>query len=214
MASGFITVKGLDKDAAEIDVRFWSPDTSASPPLLYTPAVMYDGVNGALVDTNAASLVTQTSIGFDVPVTITRPGNTTAYAANDVLGGALDLGVLGAASGTSMITSLQLEADIAALPSGQTTWILHFYNVTPPSALADNAAFDIPSGDRASYLGQLPIASLADQGSTLYVEANAINKQVKLPAGAHLFAYLVTVGAFTPNANSEVYKLTVHTVGL
>jgi len=160
--------------------------------------------------TNAVAL---TSGAFDVATTITRPANTTAYTANDVLGGALDLGVLGPSGAAIQINSLQLEADIAAVPAGQTTWILHLYNVTPPSATADNGAFDLPSGDRASYLGQIAIATMVGQGSTLYVEANNIGKQVKL-SGTHLFGYLVTVGGFTPAANSEVYKLTVHTVAL
>jgi hypothetical protein len=176
-----------------------------------TPGGGVSSVQG--VSGMTALSVTQTTVAFDVATTITRPANTTAYTANDVLGGALDLGVLGPSGAAVMITSLQLEADIAAVPSGQTSWIVHLYNVTPPSAIADNGAFDIASGDRASYLGQIPLAALVDQGSTLYVESNIINKQVKL-SGTHLFAYLVTVGGFTPNANSEVYKLTVHTVAV
>jgi hypothetical protein len=176
--------------------------------------------------TNAVSLTSgSASVGsvslnsgaFDVVTTITRPANTTAYTALDVLGqtggAALDLGTLGPTGATIQINSVQLEGDIAAIPSGQTTWELHLYSVTPPSALADNAAFDIPSGDRPSYLGFIAIATVVDYGSTLYVEANNIGKQVRL-AGTHLFGYLKTVGAFTPAANSEVYKLTLHTVAL
>lgn len=153
------------------------------------------------------------SVGFDVQTSITRPANVTAYTANDVLGGALDLGVLGPSAKSVMITSVQLEADIAAVPSGMTSFRLYLYSVTPPSALADNAAWDLPSGDRASFLGYIDMGSPVDLGSTLYVEANGVNKQVLL-AGTHLFAYLVTNGGFTPNANSEVYKVTLHTVGV
>jgi hypothetical protein len=153
--------------------------------------------------------VNQVTAAYDVAVTITRPANTTAYTANDVMGGALSIASIGPSAGAIMITGLQLEGDIAAIPSGQTTWQLWLYNVTPPSAIADNGAFDIASGDRASLLGKIDIPSLVDIGSTLYVEVNNINKQLKL-SGTGLFAYLVTVGAFTPAANSEVYKLTVH----
>lgn len=146
---------------------------------------------------------------YDVSATITRPANTTAYTAGDVLGGAISIPAIGPSAGSIVITGVQLEADITAVPAGQTTWELYLYNVTPPSAVADNGAHDLPAGDRASYLGKIDIATLVDLGSTLYVEANNINKQVKL-SGTGLFAYLKTVGAFTPAANSEVYKLTVH----
>lgn len=156
-------------------------------------------------------VVTIASQGFSVQTTITRPANATPYTAGDVLGGALDLGVLGANASTIEVISSQLEADIAAIPAGQTSFTLYLYSVTPPSALADNAAFDLPAGDRASFLGALPIAALADLGSTLYSESNDYHKIVKL-AGTHLFGYLVTTVGFTPAGNSEVYKLTIGTV--
>jgi hypothetical protein len=85
--------------------------------------------------------------------------------------------------------------------------------VTPPSALADNAPFDIPSGDRASFLGIVQLGTPVDYGSTLYVEQNVVNKQIKL-AGTNLFGYLVTVAGYTPAANSEVYVPTLHSVGV
>lgn len=150
------------------------------------------------------------ALGYDVQTTITRPANQTPYTAGDVLGGALDLGVLGASAQSVEIISSQLEADISAIPAGMTTFTLYLYSVTPPSALADNAAFDLPSGDRSSFLGAIPVGSLADLGATLYVETNDHHKQVKL-AGTHLFGYLVTAGGFTPAANSEVYKVSLHT---
>lgn len=150
---------------------------------------------------------------FDVATTITRPANTTQYTAGDVLGGALDLGVLGPSAKAVKITSSQLEIDVTAIPTGMTTFTLHLYSVTPPSAVADNGVFDLPAGDRASYLGAIPIGAPADLGSTLYVEAVDLNKQVLL-TGTHLFGYLVTTGGFTPAGNSEVYKLTLHTVAV
>lgn len=110
-----------------------------------------------------------------------------------------------------MITGVSLEVDASALISGEAAYRLHLYNVTPPSALGDNAAFDLPSGDRASYLGYVDISTPVDLGSTLYTETNNINKQVKL-AGTSLFAYLVTIGAFTPAAQT-VRKVTLHAVG-
>ncbi len=162
-----------------------------------------------VVGTGAAG----SSRAYDVATTITRPANATPYTANDVLGAAaaaLDLGVLGPTGKSVLITDMQLEIDVAAIPTGMTTFDVALYSVTPPSAIADNAAFDIPAGDRASFLGFISLGTVVDRGSTLYAERNGINKQVKL-AGTHLFAYLITNGGFTPAGNSEVYILTTHT---
>lgn len=202
---------GTGRPVFGIAVDFTATSTVTGSGVAGTPATGVLTIQGA--PSMTAVKVDGSGGGFDVATTITRPANVTAYTAGDVLGGALDLGVLGPSAAAVMITSVQLEADIAAIPSGQTTWSLHLYSVTPPSGIADNGAWDLPSGDRASYLGQITLTTLVDQGSTLYMESNGINKQVRL-SGTHLFGYLVTVGGFTPNANSEVYKVTVHTVSL
>jgi hypothetical protein len=154
--------------------------------------------------------------GASSSVTITRPANTTAYTANDVLGAAaaaIEFTSIGPTAGRIIITTVQLEIDVTALPTGMANFDLYLYGVTPPSALADNAAFDLPSGDRASFLGKIEIGVPVDEGSTLYIEKQNINKQVTL-TGTSLFAYLKTSGAFTPAGNSEVYKVTLHAVVL
>jgi len=164
---------------------------------------IWDVIKGTLA-------VNQVSAAYDVAVTITRPANVAPYTAKDVLGGAQSFASIGPSAAAIMITGAQLEIDIATIPSGMTGFVLHLYNVTPPSAIADNGAFTLPSGDRAAYLGFIDLGSPENLGATLYVEATNINKQVKL-SGTGLFAYLVTTGGFTPAANSEVYKLTLHT---
>jgi len=172
------------------------------------------GVDAATTATTANPLPTS-GIGFAYSnaLTITRPANQTPYTAGDVVGGALTFTSMGSSAGRIMLTSSQLELDIAAIPTGMSSFILYLYNVTPPSAIADNAPWDLPSGDRASFLGGFNLGSPADLGSTCYVEQNIINKQIKL-AGTSLFGYLVTVAGFTPAANSEVYVNTIHAVGL
>lgn len=149
-------------------------------------------------------------------VQFTRPNDTTAYTANDVVGrtgggtAALEFTGLGPGEGdTVVIRGFSLRVDAAAVIASETTYALHFYNVTPPSALADNAAFDIPAGDRASYLGFLLSGNITDMGSTLWVESNGLAKPISM-LGSSLFAYLVTTGAYTPTA-SRVYTATVHT---
>lgn len=152
-------------------------------------------------------------VAYSAPLTITRPANQTPYTALDVVGGALTFPSMGPSAGRIMLTSTQLELDIAAIPTGMTSFFLALYNITPPSALADNAPWDLPSGDRASFLGIVQLGTPVDLGSTCYIETNIVNKQIKL-AGTSLFGYLVTAGAFTPAANSEVYVSTLHSVGL
>jgi hypothetical protein len=144
--------------------------------------------------------------GYVSQPTVTRPANTTAYAAGDVVGGAITFTSAGPSGGHLLITDADLRIDVSAVPSGMTTFRLHLYDVTPPSAIADNAAWDLPSGDRASYLGYVDLTAPTDQGSTLYTQATAVNRKVKLAsASTSLFGYLVTTAGYTPAANSEVY---------
>jgi hypothetical protein len=117
---------------------------------------------------------------------------------------------LGAISASRiMITSASLEIDGAT--AEVTAWRLYLYSVTPPSALTDTTTFDVPAGDRASYLGYVDLGTAVDLGSTQWVETNIINKQVKL-AGTGLFGYLVNLTTLTPAAVAHI--VTLHAVGL
>ena len=151
--------------------------------------------------------------------TITRPANTTAYTAGDVIGttdsAIIRIVGIGPMSDHILITAADLEIDVASVPSGMTSFRLHIYDEIPASALADNAAWDLPSGDRANYLGYIDLGVIADIGSTLYTQADQVNKQFKLGFGhTSLYAYLQTIGGFTPAGNSEVYRLRLRAVGL
>ena len=146
-----------------------------------------------------------------VAVSITRPADTTAYGANDVVGptaAAISFPTISAAGAEVLITSASLEIDVTAVPSGMTSFRLYLYSVTPPSALADNAAWDLPSGDRASFLGYLDLGTPVDLGSTLYVELTNPGKVIKT-SGTGVFGYLVTAGAYTP-ASATVKIITLH----
>lgn len=154
--------------------------------------------------------------GYKSAQSITRPANATPYTALDVIGAAaaaITFASIGpTAGGEVIINSTELEIDVAAIPAGMTTFRLHLYSVTPPSALADNAPHDLVSGDRASYLGYLDLGTPLDLGSTLYVRASNVNAQFTVPSGGSMFGYLVTTAGFTPAGNSEVYKVTLHAV--
>lgn len=172
--------------------------------------------NGATINPGVISSLP--SQAFSASVTLTRTADTNVYAANDVIGAAvgstaaLTFPTMGPSAGRIMITSASLEIDAAAIISGETSYNLHLYDITPPSALGDNVAWDLPAGDRVSYLGFISLGVPADLGSTLYVESNIINKQIKL-AGTSIFAYLVTVGTYTPTS-ARVHVIKLHAVGL
>ncbi|HEY4264710.1 MAG TPA: hypothetical protein VGM72_05290 [Micropepsaceae bacterium] len=154
--------------------------------------------------------LTLASRAASASVALTRTADTNAYAANDVIGAAtgstaaIQFSNMGPSGAVVQIVSIELEIDSTGVISGETSYRGYLYNVTPPSALADNAAFDLPSGDRASYLGFLDFGTPVDLGSTLYVRATPDNCFVKL-SGTDIFMYLVTNGPYTPTS-ARVYK--------
>lgn len=164
--------------------------------------------------------MTVLGLAFGSAVSITRPADTNAYTAGDVIGpstatggAVLQFNNIGVPGKEAIITTVQLEYDVASLPSGMTNLTLHLYSVSPPSALGDNGAWDLPSGDRASYLGNFSLGTVVDLGSTLYVETTQVNKQITIPGNASgaLFGYLVTAAGFTPGS-ADVFKVTLHAV--
>ena len=198
------TLDVLDKDGLPVTVNTLQSGRSAAA----------DSSSAALSTEDKASLDALARAAYNSVCTITRPANTTPYSINDSVGGALTFASAGpSAGGTIIITGAQLELDISAIPSGMTSFRLHLYNVTPPSATADNGAWDLPSGDRASYLGYVDLGTPVDLGSTCYVEQTNLVKQIATASGS-IYGYLVTPTAYTPAANSEVYKITLHTMGI
>lgn len=144
------------------------------------------------------------SRGRTAVASITRPANTTAYAAGDVVGAtaaAIEFSNIGNPNGYISITDADLRIDVSAVPAGMTSFRLHLYDATPASALADNAAWDLPAGDRDAYLGYIDLGTPVDVGSTLFVQtAGDGSKAIKMGSTASLFGYLVTTTGFTPSS--------------
>ncbi len=135
-----------------------------------------------------------------------------AIGAGDVLGGAKAIENFGEPGKIVRILSADLMVEAAAVISGETSYALALYNVTPPSALADNDPWDIPSGDRAAFLGRFSIETPADIGASLYIQTPALNDDVKMGAFSSLWAYLITVGGFTAAATLRRVRLYVEDV--
>lgn len=155
---------------------------------------------------------TLASAAHTTTVTFTRPSNTTAYAVNDAIGDTSGSAILafanlcGTGGGNVFITSVELEVDAATSSIGTTT--LRLYNAAP-TAIADNAAWDLVSDDRSKYLGSIKLATPTDEVSTLFSNNDGINKHI-LMTGTSLYCILTTDTAFTPGS-ATVKRITIHT---
>lgn len=169
----------------------------------------------ALLPTALGATTTSGSLAVTLPndqaasVAATFTPAASSHVAGDVNGGAQTFAAMGLSGRPIMITGASLEIDGGTAEA--TAWRLYLYNVTPPSATADDGAWDLPSGDRASFLGYVDLGTAVDLGSTQWVETQGINKQVKL-SGTALFAYLVNTTTLTPAAVAHI--VTLHAVQL
>lgn len=152
--------------------------------------------------------------------TITRPSNATAYTAGDVVGDTggsaiISLANAGPSGGFVIIQSISLVFSDSAVPSGMGAFRLHLYSASP-TAIADNAAFDLVSGERATYMGFIDLPTPADFGSSLYTQTDYPGRLIKLGAASTtLFAELETRGAYTPvSASTVIVRVNLLEAGL
>jgi hypothetical protein len=127
-----------------------------------------------------------------------------AYSAADTVSTAQALawtfshsGVAVPAGSTIRIFTSELKIDATAVISGETSYTLHLYSRTPPSAQANNAAWTLASADLPYYLGSLNLGTVVDLGAAVYVRAShdldfALETNV-----LSIYGSLVTVGAAT-----------------
>jgi hypothetical protein len=151
--------------------------------------------------------------GFGATQTITRPADTTAYAAGDVVGGLLTFSPMGIYDREVLLTSSRLLIFDTALIASEAAYRLHLYEATPPSAFADNAAWDLPANDRAAYRGYIDLGTPVDLGSSLFVQVNNIQHQMRLMQGTTIFAYLQTLAGYVPSASRQ-YRVSLRSTAL
>ena len=163
------------------------------------PVPVADGNNSLTVDGKA----------YRSTATITRPANTTAYTAGDVVGDTggsaiVTLASAGPSGGFVLVQSVSLVFSDSTVPSGMGAFRIHLYSASP-TAIADNAAFDLVSGERDAYMGFIDLPTPQDFGSTLYTQTDYIGRLVKLAAASSsVFAEIETRGAYTPVSASTV----------
>ena len=165
----------------------------------------YNSTTGALITDDTHKVIR---------ASFTRPADTTAYAAGDVVNGSgatTPVTVADAArrnGGSGVIEFVGLETNNVTVTNG--TFRVHFFNASHTTA-ADNAAFASLHANRAAYVGyaDLPIL-VADSASAAAAQTEA---DVNIPfqcasSSDDLFAVVVATGAYTP-ASGQVFQLTV-----
>ena len=136
-------------------------------------------------------------------IAFNRPSNTTAYTAGDVIGATTGsaihtLTTAGPSGGYILIQSIAMATHDTSVPAGMASFRIHFYNASP-TAIADNAAFDLLTTDHGKYLGYVDLPAPQDFGSSIYTQTDYPGRLVKLAAGStSLFIEIETKGAFTP----------------
>lgn len=104
------------------------------------------------------------------------------------------------------ILTSSIKIDATAVISGETSYTLHLYTATPPSAQADNDAWTLASADLPYYVGSIALGTVVDLGAALYVKTGGINLDITLLSSS-LFGVLVTVGGFTAAAVARQIRL-------
>jgi hypothetical protein len=164
---------------------------------------------GTQIISDGGSTLTVDGKAYRSTATITRPSNTTAYTAGDVVGDTggsaiISLTSAGPTAGFVLVQSVSLVFSDSVVPSGMGAFRIHMYSASP-TAIADNAAFDLVSGDRAIYMGYIDLPAPLDFGSTIYTQTDYPGRLIKLAAASTtLFAEIETRGAYTPVSASTV----------
>ena len=143
---------------------------------------------------------------------ITRPANTTAYAAGDSIGGLVTISNMQMPKGGGIsIRRLQILGKVAAVPASMAALTVHLFKENPAATAAtvtDNVAFAINSADADKYIGSVTTSAIVDRGSVISIASENLNMPVFLEDEI-LYAFVVTEAGFTPAANSELYYLSI-----
>jgi hypothetical protein len=112
-------------------------------------------------------MLTSTEVHRPEPLAITRPNDTTTYAAGDVYGTAANgafewQGFIPGGSGC-MITGLQVASSATA--TSNTALRIHFFTSNPTPGVTDNAALPVLSINNSIRLGMIDLAAARTGGA-------------------------------------------------
>jgi hypothetical protein len=140
--------------------------------------------------------------------------DTNAYAAGDAIGidaagspgsAVLNLGLV--VTNRGVIDRASLRINRATIPVGMDKHRLHLY-VGAPTAILDNAAWDLVAADRALYCGFIEFAVPEIMGvSTLWAQVKGLDFRFGL--GGALYGILTTMAGYTA-ASGDIYTIGLH----
>jgi hypothetical protein len=189
--------------------------------------IVEDGALGPVSATRPLHVLANTptsasTTGVVSLVSFARTADTNAYTAGDVIGinasGSPGSAIhtfssVGPSASAIIITGADLTIGLTSVPAGMTSFRLHLYT-SSPTAILDNAAFDLVSADIVKHIGYIDLATPVDYGSILFSAATNVNQQVILAsASTSLYGELVTVGGYTP-ASGTTYQMRIRAIAV
>jgi hypothetical protein len=173
-------------------------------------------------DSVSGAIIRPTTNRKRVVATFTRPSDTTAYTAGDVVGpittpAVQQLSGAGRGNGaTGRVVGAILETNLATVTNG--TFRVHLFNATfTPEA--DNAAFASLHANRAAYQGYFDFNILVADSSSAAAAVAQLRNATDIDNGipldficasgdSSLYAVIVALGAYTP-ASAQVIRLSL-----
>lgn len=176
-------------------------------------------IAGPAVDTNPVAVKTdQTTPGTTdlvhaagfagtATTTITRPADTTAYAANDALSDSTSAPTTGgftlssmcrASGGSGILTDATFIYSTASAVSG----IVFIYD-SAPTAQNDNAAWSVSDSDQLKLVGTIPFTTVADAVNA-YQNVQNLNMGYTCSGSANLRFMVKITTAYTPAASDTL----------
>jgi hypothetical protein len=144
----------------------------------------------------------------------TRPADTTAYAAGDVIGPAATANLafagcsrIAAGSGVILSALVRDDANVATKPTLE-LWLFS----AAPTAVADNAAFAPTEAELDTLIAVIPFADVyvgnagAGAAGDSVQQSAGVNRAFKLGAGTTIYGVLVVRNAYVP-VNAEKFNV-------
>ena len=154
------------------------------------------------------------SVAYKSVTFITRPNDSVSYSSGDVISNstasptALTFSGMGPVQGHVVIDTVEMYCNSNAVPSGNAPFRLHLYS-TEPTAINDNAPYNLVSGDLNSYQGYTEISGFQDLGDTIFALASNIKHHVVMASGETNVYGILEIRGDCPSAPEKIITLTL-----
>jgi len=154
------------------------------------------------------------SVAYSSVTSVTRPNDSIQYSSGDVISNstssptALTFSGMGPIQGHVIIDTVEMFCDSTAVPSGNAPFRLHLYS-TEPTAINDNAAYNLASGDLTSYQGYLDVSGFQDLGDNIFTFASNIKHHVVMTSGETNIYGILEIRGDCPSAPNKKISITL-----